>query len=111
MYLSEQYMLYQLAYTLVNDEGYDILHLNPQTEEVWLEKLVGKTSHVIRLFHRGFDWRNHLKNDIQIVFQKINQMKQLIIGKYITIHNIYISSHAPVDDWEILKRPLRTKEN
>lgn len=111
MYLSEQYMLYRIAYSLVNHEGYDILYINNEIEEVWLEKYSGKTSKIIRLLHKGFDWKNHLKNDIQNMFHKINQMRQLIMGKNITIHNVYISSHPPVDDWEALKRPLQTNKN
>lgn len=110
MYLSEQYTLYRIAYMLVKDEGYDILHINNNTEELWLEKVSGRTSYVIRLIHKGFDWKNHLKNDIQMVFHQLNQIKQLIIGKKIIFHNIYISSHPPVDDWEDLKRPLQVKK-
>lgn len=111
MYLSEQFLLYRLAYTLVTDEGYEILHINRQEEELWLEKYQGNTSKVIRLIHKGFDWKNHLKNDIKIVFQKLFQMKRFLAGKQVQVHNIYISSFDPVDDWEELKRPLQFNQD
>lgn len=105
MYLSEQYKMYQMAYQLVHKEGYHILHMNE--EEIWLEKYEQKTSKVIRILHKGFDWKNHLKNDIANVFQKTKAMAGLLLGKRIEIYNIYITSHTPVDDWDVLKKPLQ----
>src|SRR5690625_4746958 len=99
MYLSEQFLLYRLAYTLVTDEGYEILHINRQEEELWLEKYQGNTSKVIRLIHKGFDWKNHLKNDIKIVFQKLFKMKRFFDGKKVLVHNIYISFFDIIDDY------------
>lgn len=106
MYLSEQYKMYQMAYQLVRMEGYQILHMNDE-EEIWLEKYEQKTSRVIRMIHKGFDWKNHLKNDIANVFQKTKAMDGLLLGKSVEIYNVYITSHPPVDDWEVLKRPLQ----
>lgn len=110
MYLSEQYKMYEIAYHLVTVEGYDILYINEDGEELWLEKYEQKTSKVIRLLHKGFDWKNHLKKDIAHVFQKTKAMKQLLLGKTVEIYNVYITSHPPVDEWEILKKPLQLNE-
>lgn len=110
MYLSEQYVTYQLAYNLSNNEGYDVLHLNENKEEVWLEKYENNTSKIIRILHQGFDWKNYLKKDIAQVFQQTKAMKQLFLGKNIEVYNVYISSHTPIDDWDILKKPLQLNE-
>lgn len=110
MYLSEQYRTYQLAYDLANSQGFDVLHINDTRQELWLEKYEKNTSKVIRILHQGFDWKNHLKKDIAHVFQQTKAMKQLFLGKTIEIYNVYISSHTPVDDWEVLKKPIQLNE-
>ncbi|TFJ93669.1 rhomboid family intramembrane serine protease [Lentibacillus salicampi] len=109
MYLDESYMMYKLANHLTVMDGFELIHMN-ENEEIWLEKREGKTSHVIRLFHAGFDWKNHLKKDIARVFQKSKAIKRYLQGKHIEIHNVYIAEHAPVDDWEILKKPMQLNE-
>ena len=38
MYITEQYHLYRLAYQLVFNDEYEVLHMNDQTGELWLEK-------------------------------------------------------------------------
>ncbi|MFD1038487.1 rhomboid family intramembrane serine protease [Virgibacillus byunsanensis] len=110
MYLDEQYTMYKLAYSLVKYDEYEVLHINENDNEIWLEKYNQKTSYVIRLCHGGFDWKNHLKKDIAQVFQKTKAMKRLLIGKQVEIYNMYISSHEPVDDWDILKKPMQLNE-
>lgn len=107
MYLTEEYTMYKLAHNLVTKEGYDVLHINTEAQELWLEKNENKVSKVIRLIHKGFDWKNHLKTDIARVFQRTKAMEKMLIGKTIEIYNIYISAHTPVEDWEDLKRPLQ----
>ncbi len=110
MYLSEQYTFYKLAHSLVEKDDFEILHINENGQEIWLEKYENKTSHVVRLLHKGFDWKNHLKRDIRTVFQKAKAMKRFFLGKHIQIHNVYISTHSPVDDWYILRKPMQLNE-
>ncbi|HLR62403.1 MAG TPA: rhomboid family intramembrane serine protease [Lentibacillus sp.] len=109
MYLDESYILYKLACHLTDADDFELIHMS-QHEELWLEKREGKTSHVIRLFHGGFDWKNHLKNDIGQVFQKAKAVKRHLRGKHVEIHNIYIAEHAPVDNWDVLKKPMQLNE-
>ncbi|OZU89966.1 rhomboid family intramembrane serine protease [Virgibacillus indicus] len=110
MYLKEQYILYQIADDLVKNNQFDVLHINEKEDEIWLEKFENKASKVIRLVHKGFDWKNHLKRDILQVFQKAHSMRRLLAGKNIELHNVYVAAHAPVDDWEALKKPMFLKE-
>ncbi|WP_010530992.1 rhomboid family intramembrane serine protease [Lentibacillus jeotgali] len=109
MYLDEGYTLYRLAWHLMDTDGFELIHMN-QDDELWLEKRESKTSHVIRLFHGGFDWKNHLKKDIGQVFQKTKALKRHLRGKHAEIHNVYIAEYAPVDDWDILRKPMQLKE-
>src|SRR5690625_1349216 len=110
MFLQEQHLLYELAYTLVVKENFNLLHINKEDNEIWLEKVEHKKSKVIRLLHKGFDWKNDLKTDVARVFQKTKAIKKLLTGKTIDIYNVYISTHQPVDSWEELKRPMLLKE-
>ncbi|PAV29063.1 rhomboid family intramembrane serine protease [Virgibacillus profundi] len=110
MYLEEQFTMYKIANHLVQNSQYEVLHINDKDEEIWLEKYENKTSRLIRIAHQGFDWKNHLKKDIAHVFQKAKAMSRLLIGKNIELHNVYIAAHPPVDDWEVLKKPMQLKE-
>ncbi|MBP2078191.1 rhomboid family intramembrane serine protease [Oceanobacillus polygoni] len=110
MYLDDQYKLYHTAYELVSKHQFDILHIDHNASEIWLKKYGNKRSQVVRLIQKGFDWKNHLKHDVALVFQKVKAMKKLLASKHIEIHNVYISSHVPVDDWEGLKKPMQLKE-
>ena len=83
MYITEQYHLYRLAYELVTNDDYEVLYLNDQTNELWLEKYDRKTSKVIRLIHRGFDWKNQLKADITNVFQRMRSLKQYFKNNHV----------------------------
>ncbi|WP_156290726.1 rhomboid family intramembrane serine protease [Oceanobacillus salinisoli] len=109
MHFNELYFMYKFAHHLIMKENFDLIHID-QNNEIWIEKYDRKTSHVIRLTHHGFDWQNHLRKDIALVFQKAKNMKRLLKGKNIFVHNIYISTHAPVDSWENLKQPMQLKE-
>jgi len=110
MYINEQYILYKIAYQLVSDDQFNVLHLNEQSHEIWLEKYEHKKSKVIRLIHKGFDWKNHLKSDIANVFQRTKSIKRLLSSKHVEIYNIYVTTYPPVDTWEELKRPMKLKE-
>lgn len=110
MHLKEKYTLYRMAQQIVNEGNYNVIYMNDQEQEIWLEKYSNKTSTIVRLVHRGFDWKNHLKRDIAIVFQRIKAMKRLLTAKQTVVHNVYVASHPPVDEWEQLKRPLQLNE-
>lgn len=110
MYIQDQYKMYRLAHTLITDENYELRHINPQTEVIWLEKYEEGTSRVVRLAHKGFDWKNHLKADMAAVFQKIEAIRRSFSSNNIRLYNVYISSLSPVDGWEELKAPLRLRK-
>ncbi|MFC4558813.1 rhomboid family intramembrane serine protease [Virgibacillus kekensis] len=110
MYLIEELTMYRLAQQLTEKGNFEVIHIDGNNKEIWLEKYERKSSEVVRLVHEGFDWKNHLKRDIATVFQKAKGMKRFFGGKHVQIHNVYISSHSPVDDWEILKKPMQLDE-
>ncbi|MFZ3580335.1 rhomboid family intramembrane serine protease [Virgibacillus sp. DJP39] len=110
MYTNEQHVMYKIADQLVAEEGYEIVDMDEHKEEIWLEKYINKTSYVIRLVHKEFYWMNDLKKDIALAFQRTKAIRRLLIGKHILVKNIYIAKHAPVGEWEKLKKPMKLKE-
>jgi len=110
MHLLEQYYLYDFTKHLITNENYELAHFNTKKSEIWLIKSQWRSTKVIRLMQRGFDWRNHLKNDIAHLFQQVRNLRRQLGSKNIQIYNVYISSLEPVDDWEKLKEPLQLKE-
>ncbi|MDY0408443.1 hypothetical protein [Paracerasibacillus soli] len=110
MNVKERYTLYTIANHLVSKEGYELLHLNENTGELWLEKYTKQVTNIIRLTTRGFDWKSHLKQDIAQVFQRVLQMKGFLRGKNFDVSNVYITSYSPVDHWEELKKPMKLKD-
>ncbi|HLR71494.1 MAG TPA: rhomboid family intramembrane serine protease, partial [Pseudogracilibacillus sp.] len=71
MHLLEQYYLYDFTKHLITNENYELAHFNTKKSEIWLIKSQWRSTKVIRLMQRGFDWRNHLKNDIAHLFQQV----------------------------------------
>lgn len=55
MDVEKNYRMHHLAYQLISTGDFEVLHYNEN--EIWLEKLAGKTSRVVRLFQGGFDWK------------------------------------------------------
>ncbi|WP_404453014.1 rhomboid family intramembrane serine protease [Virgibacillus necropolis] len=110
MYVNEQHIMYKLAEQLIDEENFEILDMDEQREEIWLEKHVNKTSYVIRLVHKEFYWMNDLKKDIALAFQRTKSIRRMLIGKHIEVKNIYVSKQAPVGEWESLKKPMQLKE-
>ncbi|GAA0443331.1 hypothetical protein GCM10008983_20670 [Lentibacillus halophilus] len=108
MDLKEKHRMYHLAYHLVSIAGFDVIDYND--DDIWMVRHHGKISQIARLSHGGFDWANHLKRDIAHVFQRAKTMRRDLQGKYIEIHNVYIADHEPVDDWNILKKPMQLQE-
>lgn len=105
MKVNEQYLLYTFAADLVKNHEFNLVYLNDKTNEVWLEKYENRASKIVRMVHKGFDWKNHLKRDISFLFQRVMSAKRLF-GKNVEVYNLYFTTHPPVDTWEALKRPI-----
>ncbi len=110
MHLQQQYYLYDFANHLINNENFELAHININKNEIWLIKSRWRSTKIIRLIQRTFDWGNHLKNDIAKLFQQVRNIRKQLGSKRIEIYNVYISDLEPVDDWEKLKSPLQLKE-
>jgi len=110
LYISELYTLYTLAQKLINEDKYEVVHINRQTDELWLQKSKQRRTTVIRLSNRGFNWKNELKSDMARTLHTFETLQRRMKGKEINIHNVYISTYPPVDTWEMLKEPVRFRK-
>ncbi|WP_186575785.1 rhomboid family intramembrane serine protease [Aquibacillus kalidii] len=109
MYLNENYFYNRLAYQLIHDHHFEIIYINSMQTEMVLEKKIKGSSHVVRLMHRQFDWRNHLQLDVDQTVMKLSKLKQFILGNGVHVHNIYIAEKPPVDEWESIKKTIELK--
>src|SRR5690625_7578581 len=109
MILKEQLLMNHLAYQFIKNNEFRRVLFRSQNEEIWLEKYENRSSKVMRLTTRGFDWTNELKRDITNSINRIRSMGRLLIGKSVEFKSIYISEYAPVDDWQEVKKPLILK--
>ncbi|HEY4602642.1 MAG TPA: rhomboid family intramembrane serine protease [Cerasibacillus sp.] len=81
-----------------------MMHIDVVNHELWLKKAVTKRDvQIIRLVAREFHWKNHLKNDLLHVFKRLEHVFK---RKQVTIYNVYVAAHSPVDSWDLLKRPI-----
>lgn len=110
MFIDEEYYFWRLTADLMINQEFELLKIDEVNKEVWLEKLIGNTSHVVRIYHHTFDWANHLKQDIADVLQRVKSIKKLLVGRNIRVYSVYISEYTPVDDWDELKPTLKLKD-
>lgn len=107
IHLEQEYIQYAVAHHLVTEQQYEIMHIDIVNHELWLKKAANKRDiYLIRLVAREFHWKNHLKNDLLHVF---NRLEYAFKRKQVTIYNIYVATHSPVDSLDGLKRPIHSK--
>ncbi|MDC3413390.1 rhomboid family intramembrane serine protease [Aquibacillus sp. 3ASR75-11] len=110
MTLEEEFLYYYVAYDLVVHHKFDIIRIGRASKELWLEKKVANTSHVVRLSQKGFDWNNQMIQDLEQVQQEIKRLKKTLTGKSITFHSVYISAFPPVNGSNTLSDPIKVKD-
>lgn len=111
MRLEQTYYLHSILDDLVKKYNFSILYINEIREEYWLEKKIEGITHVVRIIEAGFDWKNQLKADMQEAIWRAKKLENLVLGRKIELHNLYIANFAPVDEWNELKKPLMIKNS
>lgn len=91
---------WQLAHTLVVEKGMKLLEVSKNEKEIIIED--EKNKQLIRLVRNDFDWSNHLKQDMQISFQKAELLRKHLSYRELNVQNIYLMMYPPVDSWEHL---------
>ncbi|WP_017185834.1 rhomboid family intramembrane serine protease [Alkalibacillus haloalkaliphilus] len=112
MYIAEKYTMLKMIDQLINHQ-FEVRYISNDRDLFILERYEKKTSHIILLNHKQFDWANHLRRDVH---QKVNYlMKKLrfVRGRTVHYHIAYFSDLAPVDRWEDVRetKSLTEKKN
>lgn len=110
MSMTEQYFMYHTIHELVKNEQYELIHMNPKLNEVWILKQNRNKLTVIRFSQTEFDWKNQLKADIVSVLQRVKMIGKSFRSKKIDVMNVYVTRHEPIDQWQSLKQPLVWKD-
>lgn len=111
MVFFEEYLFWKVAEFLIDKQGYRILQLSKDQEELWLEKTEDKHVQVIRLFHHSIDWSNWLQRDIEMTGQNAENVRKRLVKGELKVLNVYFSAYPPVDDYEFrLEKPYQNPE-
>ncbi|QSS98959.1 rhomboid family intramembrane serine protease [Pontibacillus sp. ALD_SL1] len=100
MYLEDIYYFWKMTFNFISSHDFEVIHIDRERREVWLEKNKGKSTDIIRLKQQTFDWSNHLQRDQDVVAEKVKHLTKTLMGREVNVHSIYISQFPPVDDWE-----------
>ncbi|MCA0970082.1 rhomboid family intramembrane serine protease [Halobacillus litoralis] len=100
MFVDQSYYYWKFTYELVVVHDFQVLHIDTEGQEVWLEKERNWKTEVIRLRQTQMNWSNELKRDLLMLQQQIKKNRQVFQGGKVTVHNVYVSEFPPVDDWQ-----------
>lgn len=103
--LNEDYLFWSMVKKLSAGYGYRIITLTENQQEIWLENTREKNHPVIRLMRHDLDWANWLNRDIERTGLNGEKIRQKLYKKPLEVLNIYVTSFAPVDDYEFSRKP------
>jgi rhomboid protease GluP len=96
----EENVFWKTAHFLIVRNGYRIIQLSKDQQELWLEKMENKEAQVIRLLRYDLDWSNWLQRDIESVAARGERIGSRYARGKMTIMNLYVTSYPPVDDYQ-----------
>ncbi|WP_210365932.1 rhomboid family intramembrane serine protease [Bacillus sp. REN3] len=108
----EEYLYWRVAEFLISNQGYRILQLSNDQNELWLEKTENKQAQVVRLLHYNLDWSNWLQRDIETTAGNGERIRRGLAKGELKLLNVYFSAYPPVDDYEFrLEEPYRYSDS
>ena len=110
MFLETAYYFYQLTDYLTRQQSFELVFINNDQTEIWLQRKKNKKNHVIRIVNQEFDWKNQLGVDIERTIENSKKLTRLFLGRNIKFHNVYVAKYAPVDDWKDLKKTVKMSD-
>lgn len=89
-------------------DGYRIMHLAEDQQEVWLENIVHKQFPLIRVKRKDIDWSNWLRSDMKQTILQADKIRKMYFRNKFQVLNIYFTSLPPVDSYEpYVNRPVQ----
>jgi rhomboid protease GluP len=103
----EEFIFWRLANFFISEHDYRIIQLFEEQSELWLEKVESKKAPIIRILLSRLDWSNSMQRDIELTASNAEKIRNQIGRNELTVMNIYVSPHPPVDDYQFrLDRPF-----
>jgi rhomboid protease GluP len=96
----EEFLFWRLAHYFISSQGYRIIQLFNNQQELWLEKIENKHTPVIRLLRYNIDWSNRMQRDMEIVGANGEKIRKTITRGELKVLNIYVSAHPPIGEYE-----------
>ncbi|RWR15119.1 rhomboid family protein [Siminovitchia fortis] len=107
----ERYLFWKLVNYFIIDLDYRLVHIDREENEIWLETVRHKKVDVVRILAEDTDWANWLKRDIIQTGLKAEGIRKQLMKRDFNVLNIYVSGHAPVDDYEFVIQQPHDVEN
>ncbi|WP_335869377.1 rhomboid family intramembrane serine protease [Bacillus sp. 2205SS5-2] len=101
--LKGDYLFWEITSFFLQQKQYRILSLSKNQNELWLENLSNKQAPIIRLLRYDINWSNWIRRDLQKTGSIGERIRRKFLRRKLTILNIYLSTHPPVDDCTWLK--------
>ncbi|MDR6998742.1 rhomboid family intramembrane serine protease [Neobacillus niacini] len=103
----EEFIFWRLANFFITEQGYRIIQLFENQNELWLEKLENKNAPIVRLFNHDLNWSNAMQRDIEFTASNGESIRKQLHRADLNIANIYVSPYPPVDDYDYrLEKPF-----
>lgn len=101
MIVQQDYLFWRMIEQLVVHHSYRLVHMAEDQREVWLEPYAKKDVQFVRLMRFDIDWGNWLARDIEKATATFESVRKKSYKRTTNVLNIYVSSFAPVDEWEM----------
>lgn len=106
----EDFLYWKFIHSMLTD-GYRIIRLKDNLQEIWLENIVHKQFPLIRVKRKDIDWSNWLRNDLKQTILNADQIRKRFFRNKFQVLNIYFTSLPPVDSYEqLVNRPVQMKK-
>ncbi|OMP67759.1 hypothetical protein BTO28_06980 [Domibacillus epiphyticus] len=99
-------IFWRLAFFFVVEQEYTIARLSPDRQEMWLENRSIKHASLVRLSNQNLGWAAGLRRDIERIVWNADQIRKKIGGRKLSLLNIVVSPHPPVDDYTQYLKPV-----
>lgn len=94
MYAKEEYLLWRLAYDCIAGNGYRLIHLSGEADEIWLENLSNKQASLIRLVKADEMDNEELQRDLSAASERADQIRRQLFKRRISLLNVYLTEES-----------------
>ncbi|MBS4209599.1 rhomboid family intramembrane serine protease [Bacillus sp. FJAT-50079] len=106
----EDFLFWQLINEFISEKNYRLVRVNESQTEIWLENRKNKQARMIRLVRYDLDWNAKIRRDLQMVYMQAERLRKHFYARHLTVLNLYVSEHPPVDDDQLTRANIGNKK-